>query len=274
MSRRQLVCTATALATGSTAAPAAVADVESRRGSNRFGPLREVVDPESYSALVYSPAESSAPLPLLLVLHGAGMNDQDAWALADPRGEHAGLPPSLLASGRAPPALARRFAMAAPYAAGRRSFYEEPRQKLLRFVSWVCSDAGRAAGCPRIDPARIFVLGFSDGATVGVELLTSARLAGGIIAAYGFTGALPPQAVDQLHDKPVWVFHSADDVIFSVSNSDRLVSTLRDAAAQPSVVRYSRFDADQEGFTGTVRGHSTGVTASKRNDVYEWLLGF
>ena len=29
----------------------------------------------------------------------------------------------------------------------------------------------------------------------------------------------------------------------------------------------------QEGFTGDVRGHSTGITASKDPEVYAWLLG-
>ena len=37
-------------------------------------------------------------------------------------------------------------------------------------------------------------------------------------------------------------------------------------------VRFARFSEDQEGFTGAVRGHSTGITASKRADVWEWLL--
>lgn len=29
---------------------------------------------------------------------------------------------------------------------------------------------------------------------------------------------------------------------------------------------------DQEGFTGRVQGHSTGITASRSAEVYEWLL--
>lgn len=100
--------------------------------------------------------------------------------------------------------------------------------------------------------------------------------------------------VDRLKGKPIWVFHSADDVIFPVSCSDRLVKTLRvrarlvqaemswtrltgvlklqDADSTEGVVKYTRFDKDQEGFTGNVRGHSTGVTASKTAEVYDWLL--
>jgi hypothetical protein len=74
-----------------------------------------------------------------VVLHGAAVNANGVWGLANPKGEHAGLAPSLIAAGRAPPPLAERFAMVAPFvsskagiAAGRQSFYEEPRGKLLR----------------------------------------------------------------------------------------------------------------------------------------------
>ena len=234
--------------------------------------LLEVVDPQTYRALSYTPpGPQSKPLPLLVVLHGAGLNDGPVWNLADPNGEHAGLAPSLLASGRAPPELADNFAVVAPYVgAGKRSFYEEPRRKLLDFVQWVCSDAGRLAGCASIDPSRVFLFGFSDGATVAVELATTRRFAATVVASYGFTGELPARATQLLRGLPTWVFHSADDVIFSVENSDRLVRSLRQLGGD--YVRYTRYDSDQEGFTGRVQGHSTGITASKNAEVYRWLL--
>jgi len=68
------------------------------------------------------------------------------------------------------------------------------------------------------------------------------------------------------------VFHSADDVIYPVACADRLVRSLRSVGSNKETVRYSRFDRDQEGFSGAVRGHSTGITASKDPEVYEWLL--
>ena len=238
--------------------------------------LFATADPSTYSALVYAPPGSSGhKLPLIVVLHGAGVNDAPIWSLADPNGEHAGLAPSLLTSGRAPAELADNFAVVAPYAQGKRSFYEEPRRKLLDFVDWVASPAGRAAGCPDVDTSRIFLFGFSDGATVGIELATTRKFAGGVVAAYGFTGELPSLAVQRLSGVPLWVFHSADDVIFPVASSDRLVRSLRQASASAGgrdVVRYTRFERDQEGFTGRVRGHSTGITASKDPEVYKWLL--
>jgi len=234
--------------------------------------LVEVSDPQTFSALSYAPPGSAGrKLPLLVVLHGAGRNDRTAWDLAELGGEHGGLVPSLIASGRAPVELTDNFAVVAPYSAGKASFYEEPRRKLIQFVDWVCSEAGRQAGCPDVDPKRIFLFGFSDGATAGVELMTTKRFAGGVFAAYGFTGDLPTLAAQRLRDIPIWMFHSADDVIFPVKCSDKLVKTLRSAGSQ-DVVRYTRYEKDQEGFTGSVRGHSTGITASRQPEIYTWML--
>jgi predicted peptidase len=244
--------------------------------------LVKVTGPQTYSALVYAPPKRDETLvPLILVLHGAGRNDLDVWQdLANPKGEHAGLIPSLIASGRAPKELAEHFAVVAPYSYQKRSFYEEPRTKLLQFVNWVCSEAGRAAGCPaNVDPNRIFLFGFSDGATVGVELLTTRRFAGGVICSYGFTGELPDLALQRLTNVPLWVFHSADDVIFPVECSDRLVRRLRQANNKngsdgSSLVRYSRFDQDPEGgvMGSAVLGHTMGITASKMPELYQWML--
>ena len=185
--RRRLLATSLAATTGGCLPAPAAAQ------AGALGPLVEVRDPNTYSALAYAPPPSDSGSsggprpkpPLLVVLHGAGVNEAPIRSLADPLGEHAGLAPSLLASGRAPRALADNFAMVAPYASGRRSFYEEPRRKLLDFVAWACSDAGRQAGCPDCDPRRVFLFGFSDGATVGVELATTRRFSAAVVAAYG-----------------------------------------------------------------------------------------
>lgn len=236
--------------------------------------LREVRDPSTYSALSFVDPTISEDkhIPLLIVLHGAGKNDKDVWNLADPQGEHAGLVPSLIATNKAPLALTDNFAVVAPYSAGKASFYDEPRSKLLKFIAWVCSEEGKAAGCPsNIDPNRIFLFGFSDGATVAVELATTRRFKGAIICAYGFSGILPDLALERLKDVGFWIFHSADDVIFPVRYGDQLAASLR-KVSKPGSVRYTRYDKDQEGFTGDVRGHSVGITASKMTDIYSWML--
>jgi hypothetical protein len=155
---RQFVKESVWAAASLTSVPCAVAT------DTQMKQLRLVTDPSTYSALVYVPAEriNPGPPPLLIILHGAGKNEETAWSLADPMGEHAGLLPSLLRTGQAPVELVENFAVVAPYAAGRLSFYEDPRSKVLQFVDWVCSEAGRQAGCPEVEPDRVFLFGFSD----------------------------------------------------------------------------------------------------------------
>jgi len=230
-----------------------------------------VTDPNTYSALYYAPPNNSELDPLIIVLHGAGRNEQDIQNLANPQGEHAGLIPSLIESGKAPEILLDKFAVLAPYSYGKPSFYNDSRKSLIDFVQWAIQNRN-TKDCPiNFDPNRIILFGFSDGATVGVELLTTKRFIGGVICSYGYTGkTLPGPAIDRLSNIPMWVFHSADDVIFDVGNSDRLVQQLK--RKDSSVVRYSRFDKDPENLPQRVRGHSMGITASKLPDLYEWML--
>ena len=247
-----------------------------------------VKDPDTYEAVFYAPPPKSSDgthpekLPLLLILPGAGQNDQDAWSLADPQGEHRGLAPSLFASNQAPSVLYENFCVLAPYPAGKRSFYEEPRSKLLSFLNWALGQEGGAqAGIPvdRIDTDRLCLFGFSDGATLAVELATTQRFRAVVVAAYGFTGTLPSLALQRLANVPIWVFHSADDVIYPVRYSDNLVKSLRSAAGttttandKDDLIRYTRYSKDPEGCTGSVQGHCVGITASKSPAVYEWML--
>lgn len=108
--------------------------------------VREIRDPNTYPGLVYEPPLSGQtllkPPPLLLVLHGAASNQEPSVrkALGDPSGEHAGLPMQLLASNVAPAELADNFCVAAPYSVGQTSFYNDARDKILRFVQYLASN--------------------------------------------------------------------------------------------------------------------------------------
>jgi predicted peptidase len=253
--------------------------------------LQVVTDPNTYSALAYNaihlqPSTSSndeRKSPLILVLHGAGRNDQDIQSdLANPRGEHAGLIPSLIASGQAPKELLENFSVLAPYSFGKASFYQDSRSKLLSFVDWAIENQGTDALPISFDSQRIILFGFSDGATVAIELLTSRRFAAGVICSYGYSGqALPKRALERLSNIPIWIFHSKDDVIFNVqSTSDRLYEQLHlqssESPPPPSthkeLIQYSRYDKDPENLPNRVRGHSMGITASRLPQVYEWML--
>ncbi len=159
------------------------------------GKLFSINDPNTYSGLVYLPNSiiqqqasndnndmdndsktveniSTKKYPVIVVLHGAGKNELDVWNLADPKGEHAGLIPSLLNSdkgdtgliggrGGAPNDLFENFIVTAPYSFGKRSFYEEPRSKILQFVKWACvGGAGGLIDKTLIDTNRLFLFGF------------------------------------------------------------------------------------------------------------------
>jgi hypothetical protein len=185
------------------------------------GRLFEINDPETYSALVYLPKIEGQNIkkkyPVLFVLHGAGRNELDVWNLSNIKGEHSGLAPSLLQEGTAPPELYDNCIVITPYSRGKQSFYEEPRSKLLQFMGWsISSDGGGAQGVDvdRIDREKKFLFGFSDGATLGIELMTTGKFAAGVFAAYGFTGTLPQLALERLKGLPMWIFHSADDGMY------------------------------------------------------------
>jgi predicted peptidase len=235
-------------------------------------PLRVISDQNTYSGLVYVPPSdtttTAATIPLIVFLHGAGKNERDVWNLADITGEHAGLLPSLIASNQAPEELTDNFAVLMPYSQNKPSFYDEPRSKLLAFIDWAVEYE-----LPKhVDPKRIYLFGFSDGATLGIELMTTRRFAGAVICSYGFTGILPKLALQRLSNLPMWIFHSQDDAIFQVKCSDQLVESLKQVNTNPGIIRYTRFDVDPEGFNGAVRGHTTGITASKAPQVYRWLI--
>jgi hypothetical protein len=190
----------------------------------------EINDPNTYSGLVYIPpademrshdthdtssVKRRKKFPVLFVLHGAGKNELDTWNLANIQGEHGGLAPSLLASNQAPKELYENFVVIAPYSRGKASFYDEPRSKLLQFMNFSLSrDGGGAQGGIDLDVVDVdckFLFGFSDGATLGVELLTTKKFVAGVFCAYGFTGKLPSLALERLKGIPMWIFHSADD---------------------------------------------------------------
>jgi hypothetical protein len=79
-SRRHAILSSTAAATAAAAPPAASADTTAQ------SMMTEVSD-GTYSALAYAPRTREVLPPLLVVLHGAGINKLPVWNLADPTGE-------------------------------------------------------------------------------------------------------------------------------------------------------------------------------------------
>lgn len=196
-------------------------------------------DPNTYDALVKWP--ESRPTALLLSLHGAGRN-QDPIEDALLRTDHAGTLPF---------ADSTTLCVVAPYARDCRSFYEEPRQKLLDFWRFASKE---------LSIAQTYLYGFSDGATVAVELATTGLFSGVALTGYGFTGTLPSLAVERLSTTPFWVFHSQQDEIFRVTNARKLVKSLRSAGNDR--VRLTEYE--------NLSHFASGQQTVQQNELYLW----
>ncbi|KAL3783741.1 hypothetical protein HJC23_004860 [Cyclotella cryptica] len=157
---------------------------------------------ETISLLLDDCFGSEIAWPLVVLLHGAGTNQHSALyeftqsgSPSSLAGDHTQLPPFLLANNQAPAYLAENFVVVAPYVG------KGKRESLSLF-------------------------GFSEGATLAVELATTRTFHALILASYGFTGTLPTMAIERLQGMPVRVFHSIGDDVYSVKCSNKLVESL------------------------------------------------
>ena len=141
------------------AAQAEMADAASLSAPRRFAsstnsPLTEIRDPNTFSALVYSPPQAAEPLPLLLYLHGAGESGSRLWDIISEGAT--GTPPVELHFGRALPALAQQFCVVAPQTSA-----GWPAERVRAFMRFLL---GAESPLPcRIDQSRCYVTGHSMG---------------------------------------------------------------------------------------------------------------
>lgn len=258
------------------------------------GEVFEIQDPNSYSAVVYIPpsvkggkekAKPSPSLPLLIVLHGAGVNQHAAlYEFTTPGGDHTNLPPYLLSTQQAPASLSENFVVVAPYVGkGKRSLYDEPRSKLLSFVKWfnthIESQTLADGTNITINRQKVSLFGFSEGATLAVEMATTRQFLGVITASYGFAGTLPTMAMERLLGIPIWAFHSKGDDIYDIQCSDRLVSSLLsydgglDVFAVGDIVKYTKLLPSANDKIESGREHVRAASVASRSaEVYSWLL--
>jgi len=256
------------------------------------GTIFEIQDPNSYSAVVYIPQAKDGkemakqtPLPLLVVLHGAGVNEHSAlYEFTTPGGDHMNLPPYLLSTQQAPSSLSENFVVVAPYVGqGKRSLYDEPRGKILSFIKWfnsyIESQTLNDGTNVSINRQKVALFGFSEGATLAVELATTRQFQGVVTASYGFTGPLPKMAIERLQGIPIWAFHSKGDDIYDVQCSDRLVSSLLtyegglDVFAVGDIIKYTKLVPPTNDKIEPGREHvRTALVASRSAEVFSWLL--
>ncbi|KAL7535504.1 hypothetical protein ACHAXR_006528 [Thalassiosira sp. AJA248-18] len=264
------------------------------------GKVFEIEDPNTYSAVAYIPptkkgqAQKLESFPLLVVLHGAG-NDEQSALYEFTQGDHANLPPYLLSTNQAPASLRDNFVVVAPYAGkGKRSLYDEPRGKILSFIKWfntwvetqTISEDGTNDNNISINRQRVSLFGFSEGSTLAVELATTRQFNGIVVCSYGYTGILPKLAVEKLQGIPMWVFHSQGDDIYDIRCSNQLVDSLLtyegglDVFDVGNIIKYTKLIPQQSNNSNSGDGKGVAgrehvraaLAASKSDEVYSWLL--
>ena len=254
------------------------------------GTIFEIQDPNSYSAVVYVPPvkdggkeqAKQTSFPLLVVLHGAGKNEHSAmYEFTTPGGDHTNLPPYLLNTQQAPSSLAENFVVVAPYVGqGKRSLYDETRSKILSFIKWFNTqiesqtiDDGTNIS---INRQKVSLFGFSEGATLAIELATTRQFQGVITASYGFSGKLPSIAIERLQGIPIWAFHSKGDDIYDVQCSNRLVESLLsyeglDVFAVDNIKYTKLVPPSKEKMEPGKEHVRAALVASRSAEVFSWL---
>lgn len=169
--------------------------------------------------LVYVPPgyEASRPAPMVLSLHGAGGNAQQAMGLLQDHGEREGFLVLAVES--------------------RRATWDLLMGGFGPDVEFINRALARIFGLYAIDPQRVAVAGFSDGASYALSLgITNGDLFGGIIA---FSpGFMAPQS--QRGEPTIFVSHGTKDSVLPIDRcSRRVVPQLRQAGYK---MRYREFD--------------------------------
>jgi phospholipase/carboxylesterase len=191
--------------------------------------------------LVREPAHADGPAPLLILLHGYGSNEQDLMGLTsylDPR--------FVVVSVRAPYRL-MQFGFAwfeldvTPTNIGYDPAHVEmSRELIVRFID----EAVRAYNA---DPARVYLLGFSQGAMMGARVtLTQPELVAGAVL---MSGSVVPEmapdaeATQALAGKPFLVVHGTFDDVLPIAHG----RTSREVLSQlPVSLTYKEYPMGHE----------------------------
>jgi predicted esterase len=195
------------------------------------------------AAVAYRPASAAGPLALIVLIHGAG-----------------GYPPHFLEK-MEPVADQLGAMLVAPHSVG-------PTWDLVEHMAqgdepWGGPDAYRldeALGDlfkrAAVDPSRIVLLGFSDGASYALSLgLANPKLFSGVIALSPGMYA-PPRGIDRA--QRVFIAHGRSDHVLPFAATSDIVQALRDQGAD---VRFRPFDGDHQ------------IDAAALTEGLEWVLG-
>lgn len=185
---------------------------------------------------------TSDPYPLLLFLHGRGECGNNLELVR----RHG---PPKLASGPKRPAFLEPFIILSPQCPEGENWSPTALTALL-------DQAGEDL---RIDRKRIYLTGLSMGGYGAwyLALEHPERFA----ALCPICGGGDPRLVERFQDLPIWMFHSANDGVVPVSESDRMFIALQRCQANVTYTRYRALDHVQ-----------TWEEAYQYSMLYDWFL--
>ena len=195
--------------------------------------------PAGYDYLLYRPqTTSTAPLPLVVYLHGSGEIGRGVSVLKKRNPCHwakekAGVFPFILA---APPATREGW----------------NSDKIVRLVERLCRDE-------RIDPDRVYLTGFSMGGGAAF------RIAGDrpdlFAAIVPVAGGAHPMNADALRNMPVWAFHGETDETIPLFHSSDMIDAIRESG---------NTEAKLTVLPDT--GHGIAAEVYSRPELYQWMF--
>ena len=208
----------------------------------------------SLTHLIRAPQPASERPPLLLLLHGYGSNERDLFGLAsyvDPR--------FLVIAARAPllmqPGVYAWFEIAwtATGIEIDREQAAKARDGLIQFIA-------EAVSAYHTDPARVYLLGFSQGAIMSAAALLHApqAIAGAALLSGSANAELVTPDLDRnaLSGKPVLITHGTNDPVLPIQNG----RTSRDLFQQlPVTLTYHEYRMGHE------------INQQSLADVLQWL---
>jgi phospholipase/carboxylesterase len=195
------------------------------------------------------------PPPLLLLLHGLGSNERDLVGLApylDPRFQ--------IVSARAPHSIVPDgyawFELGWTAANDITINFQQAEQSRVLLVGFI-AEALAAYGA---DPARVYLLGFSQGAimSASVALTEPELIAGTVLMSGRISEEIRPQiaAAERLAGKPFLVVHGIADTVLPIQNGRASRAIL---ATLPVALTYQEYAMAHE------------VSAQSLADVTAWL---
>lgn len=183
--------------------------------------------------------ESGGRPPLLLLAHGVGSNERDLFSFADQLAPEFVVVSARAPLTRGPDAFAWFNIQLAPQ--GRVIAPEQLDASQKTYAEFV----GEAILAYGADPARVYTLGFSQGAIISlVTALTHPRLFAGVVA---LSGRIPPEAIpwlaasEETAGLPVFMAHGVRDMVIGVEEARAARAVLE---RQRVALTYTEYAAD------------------------------